>query len=258
MERIKKFDILGAHISATNMGEVRDFINNVIKDSKKIYISTCPVNTIMDCQDNREAMQSINAADLAVPDGMPVAWIGKIKGFRNIGKVSGTDLMLEICKLSEKKGFKNYFYGSTPQALASLKRQLKISFPALAIAGMHSPVFYGPVQEDRIAGDIGNINKSDTDVLWIGLGSPKQDIWMFKYRGKLNVPVIIGVGAAFDFISSLKKRAPIWMQRSGLEWLFRFLQEPKRLWRRYLINNTLFILFILKDLTLKPNSEKAF
>lgn len=246
MEYIRKFDILGVRISAGDMGAVCKFISETIHEKTRAYICTCPVNTVMECLNDKEAFKSINLADVTTADGMPVAWLGRLKGFKDARKVSGSDLMLEVCRISEEQGFKNYFYGSTPVVLERLEKKLKTMFSNLKIAGSYSPPFYIEFKnEDKKIIDM--INNSNSDILWVSLTSPKQDVWIFRHRDKLNVPVLIGIGAAFDFISGIKKRAPRWMQKIGIEWLFRFLCEPKRLWKRYLVNNVLFILLLLKE-----------
>jgi N-acetylglucosaminyldiphosphoundecaprenol N-acetyl-beta-D-mannosaminyltransferase len=247
MENHAKFNILGVKISAINMKNALSAVGLAIKEKEKIYISVCPVSTIMECRKNAKAFESVNAADLATPDGMPVVWLGKLKGYKNIRRVYGPDLMLEICRLSERRGYKNYFYGSTIKVLSGLSENLKRTFPALVVSGTYSPPFRDlSVAEEGQA--VENINKDNPDILWVGLGSPKQDIWMYRNRDKLNASAIIGVGAAFDFLSGIKPQAPKWMRGIGLEWLFRFSAEPQRLWRRYLIGNSLFICLLIAEL----------
>lgn len=243
----KRFPILGVNISAINMNDALSAVRQAIEQKDKIYISVCPVSTIMECQSNAQAFESVNAADLATPDGMPVVWLGRLKGHKNIKRVYGPDLMLEICRISEHKGYRNYFYGSTQNVLTGLSENLKRAFPALVVSGTYSPPFRDLSAAEEMQA-IKNINKDSPDILWVGLGSPKQDIWMYRNRDKLNALVIVGVGAAFDFLSGIKRQAPKWMQRMGLEWLFRLIAEPQRLWRRYLIGNSLFICLLIAEL----------
>mgnify|MGYP001422775920 CR=1 FL=1 len=246
-KKLNSFDILGVKVSAVNMDEGCQAIEDAIAKSNKSYVCVCPVSTIMECQKDQEVLQSVNSANLVTPDGMPVVWLGKSKGYRNISRVYGPDLMLKMCKISEDKGYKNYFYGSKSDVLGKLQEKLKELFPNLYITGTYSPPFreLSGGEDNEI---IRMINESNSDILWVGLGSPKQDLWMHKYRDKINVPVMIGVGAAFDFISGAKKQAPKFMQRIGCEWLFRLILEPKRLWRRYIIGNALFLYLIAKGL----------
>lgn len=241
----RRFNILSVNISAINMNNACESIEKAIIEGKKIYISVCPVSTIMGCQQNKDSLKSVNSADLVTPDGMPIVWLGKFKGYGNIKRVYGPDLMLKMCEISQIKGYRNYFYGSSQFVLSRLEQKIKEKFSDLIISGSFSPSFCKSFQEeDREI--IEMINNSNCDILWVALGSPKQDIWMHKHRNKLKVPVIIGVGAAFDFIAETKKQAPRWMQGVGLEWLFRLINEPGRLWRRYLLGNFMFLFLLLK------------
>ena len=246
-KKLNKFCILGVQISAIDMNDACSLVKEAVLKRQKKYICVCPVSTIMECKRNEKVLTSVNSADLVAPDGMPVVWLGKLKGYKDTEKVYGPDLMLEICRISGDRGYKNYFYGSTFEVLNKLNRKLKSIFPDFPLTGMYSPPFrdLSPKEDEEI---IGMINEANPDVLWIGLGSPKQDIWMYEHRQKLNVPVIIGVGAAFDFIAGTKKQAPRWMQKIGMEWLFRLSSEPKRLWKRYAFGNTLFLYLITKEL----------
>ncbi len=241
------FDCLGVKVSAINMLDACETVQKAITQDNKIYVCVCPVSTVIECVRNNEVLSSVNSADMATPDGMPVVWWGKLLGYKNTGRVYGPDLLLKICALSQEKGYKNYFYGSSPEVIDKLKVELKRSFPELVISGAYSPPFRElSKEEDEL--NIQLINSSNSDILWVGLGSPKQDLWMNRHRGKLKVPVMIGVGAAFDFASKTKKQAPRWMRNSGLEWLFRLITEPKRLWKRYLFGNSLFLLLICREL----------
>jgi len=245
-QSIPNFDILGVKISAINPTETLDQIDWMIKNKQKGYICVCPVSTIMECQKNETLRHIVNQAFVVTPDGMPTVWIGKKKGFPNIRRVYGPDLMKDVCQLSQEKGYKNYFFGATKNVLQKLDETLKIDFQNLNICGSYAPPFVDRIDiEDQEV--INSINEQQPDIIWVGLGSPKQDLWMAKNRDQLNASVLIGVGAAFDFVSNTKKQAPHWMQKSGLEWLFRLCCEPKRLWRRYLIGNTKFIYFYLKQ-----------
>ena len=241
-----KFCVLKTKISAIDMKDACSLVEDRISRKDKGYICVCPISTIMECKKSEDVLKSVNCADLVTPDGMPVVWIGRMKGHKNIRRVYGPDLMREICGISERKGYKNYFYGSTEDVLKKLEESLNKKYPRLAITGSYSPPFrvLSKEENDRI---VENINKSNPDILWVGLGSPKQDLWMYQNRGKINAPVMLGVGAAFDFLSGVKPQAPRWMQNSGLEWLFRLATEPSRLWRRYLISYPLFIYYLLID-----------
>ena len=243
---IQRFDILNVKMSAINMFQACRFIQDLIERNKKSYVCVCPVSTIMECVGNPEIMNIVNNADLVTPDGMPLVWIAKAKGLKNIGRVYGPDLMLALCELSSHRGYRNYFYGSTMEVLEKLSSKLKQRFPSLQICGMYAPPFR-PLTKEEDNQILEDINSTSPDIVWVGLGSPKQDIWIFEHRDKLNAGVSLAVGAAFDFLSGMKPQAPRWMQRTGLEWLFRLCSEPKRLWKRYLIGNTMFIYLLFKE-----------
>jgi N-acetylglucosaminyldiphosphoundecaprenol N-acetyl-beta-D-mannosaminyltransferase len=249
-EKLNKFYILEVKISAINMDEVCSVVEDAILKRRKIYICVCPVSTIMECKRSERVLASVNAADLATPDGMPVVLIGKMQGYKNIRRVYGPDLMQQICGISGKNGYKNYLYGSSTEVLLKLKENLNRKYPDLIISGIFSPPFRQLTKEedDKIVEEVNNINP---DIVWVGLGSPKQDLWMYEHRQRINAPVMIGVGAAFDFLAGTKPQAPRWMRGAGFEWFFRLITEPKRLWRRYLINNLLFIWYVAVDLLKK-------
>jgi len=238
------FDVLGVRVSATNLGLASARIFEMIRDSARTYICIAPVSTIMDCQRSEEYRQVVNNAGMVTPDGMPVVWLGRRAGFP-VGRTYGPDLLETMCEQSARGECSHYFYGGTKEGNQKLTGRLKQRYPGLDIRGSYAPPFRpsGEREEDEV---LKTINETKTDILWVGLGSPKQDVWMAGHRDALDVPVIIGVGAAFDFLAGLKPQAPRWMQRSGLEWLFRLCCEPQRLWKRYLVGNSLFIYLLIK------------
>jgi N-acetylglucosaminyldiphosphoundecaprenol N-acetyl-beta-D-mannosaminyltransferase len=247
---VQSFDVLGVNISAINMTDACQALETLIDSRQKGYVIVCPVSTIIECFYHKPIREIVNGATLVTPDGMPSVWIGRARGFKNMDRVYGPDLMLAMCELSSKKGYKQYFYGATDEVLRKLEANLNKRFPNLQVCGKVAPPFRALTKEEdeRIIEDI---NRAKPDCLWVGLGSPKQDLWIQSHRDRLNVPVMFAVGAAFDFIAGTKPQAPKWVQRSGLEWLFRFLCEPKRLWRRYLVGNTLFIYHLIRESLLK-------
>ena len=243
---IEKIDILGVKITPTNLPSACQTIEEWIQVGAPKYICVVPVATIVECQSNENFRRIVNRADMATPDGMPVVWLGKLAGHKTIDRTYGPDLMREVCRLSAKKGYKIYLYGATEPTCRRLELKLLEQFPHLNIVGRFSPPFR-PLSDEENDQVLSKINQADPDILWIGLGSPKQDYWMSDYRARLKVPVMVGVGAAFDFLSGAKRQAPAWMQRSGLEWFFRLCCEPRRLWKRYLLGNTKFIYFLLRE-----------
>lgn len=247
MAMSETFDILGVRVAVTNLQLACQSIEQWIRERRKTYICISPVSTITDCQDDTEYRKIINNAGMATPDGMPLVWIGKLRGKKNIARTYGPDLMLTSCALSQTKGYRHYFYGGDPQTNNRLIERLKNRFPGIRIAGNFAPSFIG-VGELESEDTLARINEADPDILWVGLGSPKQDYWMHLHRDKLKVPVMVGVGAAFDFIAGTKPQAPAWMRCSGLEWVFRLCCEPRRLWKRYLIGNTKFIYYLVRDM----------
>jgi len=243
----RKMEILGVKVSVTNLAAACETIGQWISVKQKAYICIAPVSTIVECQKDEQYRLIVNKADMTTPDGMPLVWLGRVKGEKTIGRTYGPDLLLRLCELSQKTGYRHYFFGGSAKTIQLLPLRLKEQFPKLNIVGNFSPPFRdGYDQENEEI--INKINAANPDILWVGLGSPKQDYWMHVHRSKLNCPVIVGVGAAFDFVAGTKPQAPIWMRRIGLEWFFRLVCEPHRLWRRYLIGNTQFIYLLIKDL----------
>lgn len=247
VKRIDKFYILEVGISAINMSDACLTVEEAVLKKQKKYICVCPVSTIMECKGNREVFNSVNQADLVTPDGMPIVWIGRLLGFKDIRRVYGPELMLKICDISVKKGYRSYLYGSSDYVLNKMKEKLNKKYPGLIISGSFSPPFR-QISRDEDNEIIDKINGSNSDIVWVGLGSPKQDLWMREHRDKINTPVLIGVGAAFDFLAGVKPQAPVWIRNIGFEWLFRLVTEPKRLWHRYLIKYPLFIYYLFLDL----------
>jgi N-acetylglucosaminyldiphosphoundecaprenol N-acetyl-beta-D-mannosaminyltransferase len=249
------FNLLGVRVSAIDMGDACAAVEQAIAGNKKIYMCVCPVSTVMECRQDKKVLESVNSASVVTPDGMPVVLMGRLKGHRNVRRVYGPDLMLEVLRISEKKGYKNYFYGSSAQVLLRIKEKLINNFSGLKVSGSFSPPFRKlSVSEDHEI--VQMINNADPDILWVGLGSPKQDIWMYEHRDKLNARVMVGVGAAFDFFAETKKQAPVFMRKAGLEWLFRLVSEPARLWKRYIIGNPVFLFLACKELLAEKRKLK--
>jgi N-acetylglucosaminyldiphosphoundecaprenol N-acetyl-beta-D-mannosaminyltransferase len=167
---------------------------------------------------------------------MPLVWLGRAAVGPHVDRVYGPDLMLACCERSRALGYRHYFYGGAPGVADKLAARLSARFPGLVVCGTFSPPF-GKLSPEEDEAIVRRINEAHADIVWVGLSTPKQERWMDQHRDRLDAPVLIGVGAAFDFHAGLKRQAPRWIQRSGLEWLFRLLTEPRRLWRRYLRNN---------------------
>ncbi len=239
------FDILGVRISAVNLKAACQQIEAWITDRTPTYVCVAPVSTVMDCQDDEEYRAVVNGAAMVTPDGMPIVWLGCLRGGKMVARTYGPDLVNTLCALSERTGYRHFFYGGSSATNNLLVENLKRRFPKLVIAGQCAPPVLAFKQKEKPE-VIQQINASAADVLWVGLGSPKQDFWMALHRSQITVPVMIGVGAAFDFLAGTKPQAPRWLQKCGLEWAFRLCCEPRRLWRRYLLGNTRFVYLLIK------------
>jgi N-acetylglucosaminyldiphosphoundecaprenol N-acetyl-beta-D-mannosaminyltransferase len=237
-------NILGVGISAINMELAILALDKWIEKKEKQYITVTGVQGLVESQRDENLRKIHNRAGLVTPDGMPLVWLCRLKGYQQVARVYGPDLMQAVCEQSLEKGYRNYFYGSGKGTSDLLREKLIARYPGLQVVGTYSPPFHALTpEEDRQI--VNEINASQPDILWVGLGTPKQELWMAAHLGKVDASLMIGVGAAFDFLAGIKKQAPPWMRRSGLEWFFRLLTEPGRLWKRYLINNPLFIIFLI-------------
>jgi len=239
-----RVNILGVGISAINMEMALETIEDWIVTRAPHYVCVTPVHGVMEGQQDPDLRRILNASGLTTPDGMPLVWLSRLKGFRHVSRVYGPDLMLTLCERSVEQGYRHFFYGGAEGVPEQLAVRLQQRFPGLLVVGTYSPPFrpLTPAEDVQV---VEMINRAKPDIVWIGISTPKQDRWMAAHVGQLTAPVLIGVGAAFDFHAGLKPQAPHWMQRSGLEWFFRLLTEPRRLWKRYLINNPLFLMLIL-------------
>ena len=244
--RIQRANVLGVGVSAINMAQSLETIDAWIQKREQNYVCVTGVHGIMESQRDATLKQIHNQAGLVTPDGMPLVWLSHLKGCSWVERVYGPDLMLAICQRSLIKGYRHYFYGGGKGVADRLVTRLTQRFPGLQIAGSWSPPFRS-LTHDEDDDLTQSINSATPDIVWIGLSTPKQEYWMYEHLGRVRAQVMIGVGAAFDFHAGVKKQAPRWMQRSGLEWSFRLLSEPRRLWRRYLINNSLFLWMILLE-----------
>ena len=246
--RLPRINILGVGISAINLQQAVRQIDEWISSRDAQYVNVCTVHTVMECQNAGRLRGLVNASGLATPDGMPLVWLGQLHGYDTAGRVYGPDLMLAVCEQMQAAGRRHFFYGGAPGVAERLGARLQARFPALVVAGTHAPPYRpADAQEDQDVLDA--INASAPDIVWVGLGTPKQDYWVARHRAQLRAPVLIAVGAAFDFHAGLLKQAPRWMQRNGLEWLFRLVQEPRRLAYRYLVYNPLFVMRVALQLS---------
>jgi N-acetylglucosaminyldiphosphoundecaprenol N-acetyl-beta-D-mannosaminyltransferase len=232
--------VLGVPIDVIGWESAISRVEQWIIQRKSSYICLCNAHSIVMANQDPEFGRVVAEADMATADGAPVAWLLRKLGFSGQQRISGSELMMSICEMAEQKGLPVYFYGSTTDTLNLLKKNISTKFKRLVISGSYSPPFR-PMNEEEEFAEAQRINSSGAAVVFVGLGCPKQELWMNRQRGQVN-GVMIGVGAAFDFYAGKVKRAPLWMQDAGLEWLHRLASEPARLWKRYLVTNTIFVM----------------
>ena len=238
---IQRVNVLGVGISVLNLRTAREAIADAVRARRKGYICVTGVHGVMEAQDDDAFKKILNGALLCTPDGMPMVWAGKLNGQRDMSRVYGPDLMLDVCAWSETSGAKHFFYGGADGVAELLAQKLQAKFPKLRVVGTFMPPFRA-LNADEVKQLQAQVAAVSPDVLWVGLSTPKQEKFMAEFLPKLDATLMIGVGAAFDFHSGRVRQAPRWMQRSGLEWLYRLGCEPRRLARRYGRNNPRFVL----------------
>lgn len=237
--------VLRTFIDALSWDEVLMRVSGWAGTRESRYVCICNAHSVASALEDSALAAAINYADMATPDGMPVAWALRRLGFPCQQRIAGPDLMTRLCEIAARDGIPIFLYGSTNKILDLLQRNLSHAFPRQVIAGAYSPPFRSlNAEEDKDV--VTRINESGARIVFIGLGCPKQELWMHEHRGKVTA-VMIGVGAAFDFHAGTVQRAPAWMQRIGLEWLHRLASEPRRLWKRYLVTNSVFIIGIARQ-----------
>lgn len=230
--------VLGVRIDALSWAEALDRLLGWAQRRESRYVAICNAHVVVSAARDAAYREVIDGADMATPDGAPVAWMLRRQGYAGQVRINGPDLMWALCERCAAQGVPVYCYGSTPQTLELLARRLQAAFPALVVSAESPPFRTLTDQEDADA--VARINASGAGIVFVGLGCPKQERWMAQHRGRVQA-VMIGVGAAFDFHAGTVRRAPAWMQSHGLEWLHRLASEPRRLWKRYLVTNTLFV-----------------
>jgi N-acetylglucosaminyldiphosphoundecaprenol N-acetyl-beta-D-mannosaminyltransferase len=245
---IERVNILGIGVSAITMSQALATIEGWLSRGEQHYACVTGVHGIMESQRDDALRRIHNRAGLVTPDGMPLVWLSRLNGKSHVERVYGPDLMLALCERSVVRGYRHFFYGGGEGVAQRLAERLCARYPGLIVAGTYTPPFR-PLSGAEDQSIVVEINDVGPDIVWVGLSTPKQERWMDAHLGRLRAPVLIGVGAAFDFHAGLKKQAPHWMQRAGLEWLFRLATEPRRLWRRYLRNNPAFIWRVLLQTT---------
>lgn len=242
--------ILGTRVCMVQIPEVVGLMEYWIEAERSEchWIVVTGMHGVIEGHKDRKFQAILNSADLFIPDGFSLIWIARRRGFPLRERASGSELMRECCSLAASKGYRNFFYGDTEETLQLLTTRLKEDLPDLQVVGLYSPPFR-PLSPEEDAEIVRRINEARPDILWVGLGLPKQERWIFEHRDRLKVPVAVGVGAAFKFISGQVRRAPAWVGNHGLEWLWRFLHEPRKLWRRALLDVPRFICLALLELS---------
>ena len=243
-----RINVLGVAVSAINMDQALATIERWIRNGERHYVTVSGVHGVMESQRDESLRRIHNLAGLVTPDGMPLVWLGRLFGGSHVDRVYGPDLLLASCKRFAAFGCRHFFYGGKAGVADRLVERLTGRFPTLKVVGTYSPPFrpLTPAEDEEL---IERINGAAPDIVWVGLSTPKQERWMFDHIERLRVPALIGVGAAFDFHAGLVRQAPRLMQRSGTEWLFRLAVEPRRLWKRYLVNNPAFVWQLLLQIT---------
>lgn len=237
--KIPTCKIMGVDIAAINMDWLLQYTDENLKELSGDYMCVSNVHTTVTAYEDPEYKKIQNGGVMAIPDGGPLSSVGRKRGAKGMERTTGPSYMGEIFKISAEKGYRHYFYGATEETLNTLREKLNEKYPGISIAGMYSPPFRSLTEEEdqKI---IENINQAGADFVWIGLGAPKQERFMAAHQGKIK-GFMVGVGAGFDYYAENISRAPQWMQKMNLEWFYRLIQDPKRLFKRYLITNTKFI-----------------
>ena len=254
MVKIPCINVLGMRVDMVQIPEVLSMMEEWIKNGARgNYIVISNANDAVLSRRDPNICRAVNDSSLSVPDGISLVMLGKIRGHKLKRRVYGPELMEEFCKLAAEKGYRIFFYGGAEGIPEKMRSKLLAKYPGLKVVGTYSPPFRELTEEDdRQITEM--INRTKPDVLWIGLGCPKQQLWMNKYKDKIEVPVMVGVGAAFDFHAGTKSQAPKWMRENGMEWFFRLLTEPRRLWRRYIVDGAFFLYNVIFE-SMKGNKR---
>ncbi|MDD3401836.1 MAG: WecB/TagA/CpsF family glycosyltransferase [Hespellia sp.] len=237
--KISTCSIMGVNIAAIDMDWLLEYTEKNIKALSGDYMCVSNVHTTVTSYEDHEYCAVQNGGIMAIPDGGPLSSVGRKRGYSRMNRTTGPSYMGEIFKVSAEKGYRHYFYGSTEETLKRLNSSLLEQYLGLQIVGMYSPPFR-PMTEEEDAAIVNRINETEPDFVWVGLGAPKQEKWMSEHQGKVK-GFMVGVGAGFDYFAGNIDRAPDWMQKRNLEWVYRLVQDPKRLFKRYMITNTKFI-----------------
>jgi N-acetylglucosaminyldiphosphoundecaprenol N-acetyl-beta-D-mannosaminyltransferase len=242
-----RVNVLGVGVHAINMEEAVTFLLDSVARRRKGYVCVTGVHGIMEAQNNCRFRITLNESMLTTPDGMPTVWLGRLAGHKQMDRVFGPDLMLNVCRESVSRGLKHFLYGGAPGVAEELKRNLEGRFPGLQVVGTYTPPFR-PLSMEEHFDLVQRVNEAKPDIIWVGLSTPKQERFMAEYLPKFNASLMFGVGAAFDLHTGRMTDSPDWVKKAGMQWAHRLLQDPRRLWKRYLVNNPKFLMAITAQL----------
>jgi N-acetylglucosaminyldiphosphoundecaprenol N-acetyl-beta-D-mannosaminyltransferase len=233
-------NVLGVNVSAIDLGRAVELADRWIAADNRGYICVTGVHGVMEAQSDSEFRHILNHAFLNTPDGMPMTWVGRLQGFSKMDRVFGPDFMASLCQLSVERHYRHFLYGGEPGVAELLKERLESRFPGLQIVGTYTPPFRSLTAEEEEE-IFCQLQELQPHILWVGLSTPKQERFMARYIDRLQVPLLVGVGAAFDYHTGRISDCSDWIKRAGLQWLHRLIQDPRRLWKRYLRNNPAFL-----------------
>lgn len=255
---VNNYNVLGVKINAVSKTDAMQLVIERVHAGGGGYVCFSNVHTTVMGAKSQSYKDVLNSSFLTLPDGKPVYWVGVLKKMSCAEHLPGPDFMLEMLAAKQERPLRHYFLGGTPEVLKSLVEKVRAEYKDAKLVGWESPPFR-PLSTDEIEGTIKRINSSRPDLVWVGLGAPKQEKWMNEFAEKLAPAILFGVGAAFDFHAQAKKRAPKFMRACGMEWFYRLMQEPRRLFSRYLVTNSLFVWLLMKErlaLTTRPTGSE--
>jgi N-acetylglucosaminyldiphosphoundecaprenol N-acetyl-beta-D-mannosaminyltransferase len=251
----QRFSVGPVNVSALTFEAAVDGVLGARDAGDRLSVHFCSANTVVEASQNDRVRAALARAGVVAPDGMPLVWVGRLQGHQ-VERVCGPDFMLALVDRGRARGYRHYLYGGAPGVAEQLAERMKQRFPGSEFVGIQIPPFraLSPAEDEEA---VTAINSARPDCVWIGLGSPKQDLWVAEHRDRLDAAAVLAVGAAFDFHAGVKRRAPVWMQRSGTEWLFRLVTEPRRLWRRYTVINLLFLALVVRQALGRDRPDEA-
>lgn len=253
----EKVNILNVNVNTGNKGSILNEASRLVDNNKKFYICTINAYLAVKANEDRELLKILNNAEIVIPDGMPMVWYSKLSGKPIPGRISGYEFFYDFSKIANKSNYSYFFFGGTnDMVLGGVRNRLEKEFANVEVKGLLCPPFMDTFPDEFDDYVISTINKCKPDILWVGLSAPKQEKWIYKNIDRLDIKMAFGIGAAFNFYANMVRRAPLWMQKAGLEWLFRMFAEPKRLFKKYMVNNTKFIGLVIKDFFKKAYNKK--